>query len=66
MDAGREITYGIGANRQLYYVQISTHAMINALELSHGDAMQITHEKLLHVQALEDTHFLFIEMPLSR
>jgi hypothetical protein len=66
LDAGREITYEISANRQLYYVQISTHAMINALELSHGDAMQITDEKLLHVQALEDTHFLFIEMPLSR
>ena len=65
LEAGKEIVYEIGGNRQVYYVQITSHAMINSFKLSHGDAMEIIDEKRLHVQALEATHFLFIEMPLS-
>jgi len=52
-------------DRQVYYVQISSHARVNSLELSHGDAMEIVNEKVLQVMALEDTHFLFIEMAKS-
>ncbi len=65
LDAGKEIEYEIGENRQVYYVQITTHVTLNSIELFHGDAMEITYEKVLHVKALENTHFLFIEMPLS-
>jgi len=62
LDAGKDISYEIGEDRQVYYVQISSHARVNSIELSHGDAMEIRDEKVLHVKALEETHFLFIEM----
>jgi redox-sensitive bicupin YhaK (pirin superfamily) len=62
LDAGKEISYEIAENRQVYYVQISSHASVNSIELFHGDAIEIMDEKVLNVKAVEDTHFLFIEM----
>ena len=65
LDSGEEIEYEIAENRQVYYVQITTHVTVNSIELSHGDAMEIRDENVLRVKALADTHFLFIEMPRS-
>lgn len=63
LDAGKETHYEIGADRQIYFVQITGDARINATELSHGDAMEMTKEKNLNAKALSDCHFLFIDMP---
>lgn len=62
LDKNKDITYKIDKNRQLYFVLIEGKAFINSTELNYGDAIEITDEKSLHVKAIENTHFLFIDM----
>ena len=62
LDAQREIRFSIGSKREIYFVQIEGDSDVNGLHVSHGDAIKIQDEKSLHVRALSDSHFLFIEM----
>ncbi|WP_345993729.1 pirin family protein [Sulfurimonas sp. HSL-1716] len=68
LDAGRNILHSIKENRQLYFVQIEGTADVNGLHpqgtlhVDSGDAIKITQESRLHISALSDAHFLFIEM----
>ena len=68
LDAGKELSFEIDENRQIYYVQIEGKALVNDLHprgtshVSNGDAVKIVDENSLHVRALSNIHFLFIEM----
>lgn len=57
-----KLQYNIEQGRQVYFTQIEGSSNINGVELNHGDAMEVTQEKLLEIKALNDSHFLFIEM----
>ncbi|WP_373072845.1 pirin family protein [Sulfurimonas sp.] len=65
LDAGKSIDYDIQNNKQIYYVQIEGSANINGVELDYGDAMEVTDETKLSVNATTKSHFLFIEMQKS-
>lgn len=65
LEKDKEISDEIKSDRQVYFVQITGQANINDIELSHGDAMEITKENHLSVKAMDDCHFLFIDMPSS-
>jgi hypothetical protein len=57
------IDFTINKNRQIYFVQIEGNSSINNIILNPSDAMEIIEEQTLHVEALDNSHFLFIEMP---
>jgi redox-sensitive bicupin YhaK (pirin superfamily) len=65
LDMGKNIDYEIQNNRQVYFVQIEGKCKINNIELNAGDAMKITKENHLDINAQSDAHFLFIEMAES-
>ena len=58
----KELKYPVEDGKQIYFVQIEGTSFINGVELNHGDAMEITDEKFLHVKALKKAHCLFISM----
>lgn len=62
LDSLKTLEYNIGEKRQVYFVQIEGNSILNGIELSHGDAMEITNTSKLNIEAKTDTHFLFIEM----
>ena len=62
VDENKNLEFNIKNNRQIYFVQIEGASNINGIELNEGDAMQITEEEKLNIDALIGSHFLFIEM----
>ena len=62
LDKDKTISVEIKEHRQIYFVQIEGSATINDVELNHGDAMEITKESKIDINAQSDSHFLFIEM----
>ena len=62
LEKSRSLNFILKANRQIYFVQIEGSSNINGVTLNYGDAMEIVDETKLDIQALEDSHFLFIEM----
>ena len=62
LEKDKSIKFDITENRQVYFVLIEGMALINGIELNHGDAMEITKESNLEIKATENSHFLFIEM----
>lgn len=62
LDENKNIKYEIKENKQVYFVQIEGSSNINGTILEFGDACEITDEKSLEIKALEQSHFLFIEM----
>ena len=65
LDSNKVLEYEIKDKRQIYFVQIEGSSNINGIKLNNGDAMEITEENSLKIEALEQSHFLFIEMPKS-
>ncbi|MCW8837216.1 MAG: pirin family protein [Thiovulaceae bacterium] len=65
LDDNKNIEFDIKENRQIYYVQIEGSAKINGAQLNFGDAMEITNESKLLIEAVTKNHFLFIEMKQS-
>lgn len=61
----KSLEFNITNNRQVYFAQIEGSSLINNIELNEGDAMEITKENKLSIKALQDSHFLFIEMQES-
>lgn len=57
--------FKIGKDRQVYFAQIEGSSDINGTVLNARDAMEIVDEDLISIKALEDSHFLFIEMKKS-
>jgi hypothetical protein len=62
LEKSRSLDYILQSNRQIYFVQIEGSSNINGITLNYGDAMEVVSETRLDIQALEDSHFLFIEM----
>lgn len=62
LDKNKSLEFDIAKNRQVYFAQIEGSSLINDIELNEGDAMEITKETKLDIKALENSHFLFIEM----
>ena len=65
LDSNKVLEYEIKDKRQIYFVQIEGSSNINGIKLNNGDAMEITEENSLKIEALEQSHFLFIQMPKS-
>ena len=62
LEIDKSLEFEIKENRQVYFVQIEGISSINGLILENGDAMEIVNINKLHIKALENSHFLFIEM----
>jgi len=62
LEIDKSLEFEIKENRQVYFVQIEGISSINGLILENGDAMEIVDEKKIEIKALENSHFLFIEM----
>lgn len=62
LEAGKILEFTISKNRQVYFVQIKGISNINGIILNNGDAMEVTKETSLNIKALQNSHFLFIEM----
>lgn len=62
LDAQKELTFEIEANRQIYFVQIEGRCHVNAIELNEADALKVVNETQLHIKALTKAHFIMIEM----
>ena len=62
LEIGKSLDFVINENRQVYFVQIEGSSNVNDITLDFGDAMEIVDIKKLHIKALENSHFLFIEM----
>lgn len=56
------LEFKIDEGRQVYFAQIEGSSLINNISLNEGDAMEITKENSLEIKALDDSHFIFIEM----
>jgi redox-sensitive bicupin YhaK (pirin superfamily) len=65
LEKSKNIGFKIKKNRQIYFVQIEGSSKINNIELNQGDAMEITNEEKISIEAITNSHFLFIEMPLA-
>jgi redox-sensitive bicupin YhaK (pirin superfamily) len=59
----KNLDFIINENRQIYFVQVEGSSSLNDIILENGDAMEIVDEKNINIKALENSHFLFIEMP---
>ncbi|MFA9372945.1 MAG: pirin family protein [Poseidonibacter sp.] len=62
LEKAKSLDFKIEKNRQVYFVQIEGSSFVNSLELKDSDAMQIVKEENLHIEAISNSHFLFIEM----
>jgi redox-sensitive bicupin YhaK (pirin superfamily) len=59
---GKTLEFAISEKRQVYFVQIEGSSNINGVDLDNGDAMEVRQESSLSITALQNSHFLFIEM----
>ena len=62
LENNKSLEFEIKENRQVYFVQIEGNSNINEITLNAGDAMEIVDIKKIEIKALENSHFLFIEM----
>lgn len=62
LEIEKSLDFTINENRQVYFVQIEGSSTVNDITLDFGDAMEIVDVNKLHIKALENSHFLFIEM----
>jgi quercetin 2,3-dioxygenase len=61
LEKGKEISFPVKEGRQAYLVQIEGTSVINNIELSDRDGMEIIEENI-SIQAVETSHILIIEM----
>ena len=62
LEIKKSLDFEIKENRQVYFVQIEGSSKINEIILNAGDAMEIMDIEKIEIKALENSHFLFIEM----
>jgi quercetin 2,3-dioxygenase len=62
LEIDKSLDFEIKENRQVYFVQIEGSSNINEITLNAGDAMEIVDIEKIEIKALENSHFLFIEM----
>ena len=63
LEKNKTINFDIKKDRQVYFVQIEGNSQIDNIILNNGDALEIVDVEKLEIKALENSHFLFIEMP---
>ena len=61
LDQGKQIDFTVQPGRQAYLVQIEGSSLINGLTLNMRDSLEIV-EETLEITALENCHYLLIEM----
>lgn len=61
LEKGKEIDFQVNAERQAYLVQIEGGSIINNIELTDRDGMEVTEEDIL-IKAKETSHILVLEM----
>lgn len=62
LEKGNSLDFHLEDGRQIYFVQIEGSSCINGVTVEDSDALEIMQESSLTVVALENSHFLFIEM----
>ncbi|MBU0925619.1 pirin family protein [bacterium] len=62
LEANKTLDFNIKKDRQVYFVQIEGSSQIKDIILNNGDALEIVDLEKLEIKALENSHFLFIEM----
>ena len=62
LETNKTLDFKIEKNRQVYFVQIEGSSSVNEITLNDGDAMKILDIEEIKIKALENSHFLFIEM----
>lgn len=62
LETNKTLDFKIEKNRQVYFVQIEGSSSVNEITLNDGDAMEILDIEKIKIKALENSHFLFIEM----
>lgn len=62
LEENKTLEFDIKKDRQVYFVQIEGSSDINGTILQNGDAMEIFDIEKLIIKALNNSHFLFIEM----
>ena len=62
LEINKTLDFKIEKNRQVYFVQIEGSSSVNEITLNDGDAMEILDIEEIKIKALENSHFLFIEM----
>jgi redox-sensitive bicupin YhaK (pirin superfamily) len=62
LEANKTLDFNIKKDRQVYFVQIEGSSQIKDIILNNGDALEIVDLEKLAIKALENSHFLFIEM----
>ena len=66
LDKDKKRNFSIDENRQIYFVQIEGTAKVNSVLVDAGDAVKIKNESSLQITALDESHFLFIEMAAEK
>lgn len=61
LEKGKEIDFKVEAGRQAYLVQIEGNSVINDIEISEKDAMEIIEEDI-SIDAKTNSHFIILEM----
>lgn len=62
LDENKSLEFEIAPKRQLYFVQIEGSSSVNNIILEASDALEVTKESKISIEALSSSHFLFIEM----
>lgn len=62
LEKEKTLDFKSSGNKQIYFVQIEGSSILNGIVLNAGDAAEITNENNLHIESIENSHFLFIEM----
>jgi len=65
IDKDTKQEFDIKKGKQIYFVQIEGSSLVNGIELNDGDAMEVVQENKIEINAVSDTHVLFIEMDAS-
>lgn len=62
LEAEKILEFFINEKRQVYFIQIEGSSNVNGIILNYGDAMEVTKEAKLDIKALQNSHFLFLEL----
>ncbi|MDH4945293.1 pirin family protein [Sulfurimonas sp. C5] len=62
LDAGESLNFDLKPERQVYFTMIEGEAVLNGVTLKAHDACECVDEANLNIEAVSNSHFLFIEM----
>ncbi|SDN39943.1 hypothetical protein SAMN04487897_102781 [Paenibacillus sp. yr247] len=63
LDAGKELVFNQGENRRIFLMVISGKCSANDAVLESKDSARMEAEQTLAIRAIEDTHFMLIDLP---